>query len=419
MVLKILGTLFLLPVFLVSTLLIYWDLREPPSFAADPVLKLEHWTATSEDELKKQHNSNTEMIYFNNSFILIHAQTKWHLEDKSGAFVVKTSPDAKTWTEVTRITLPDTDVRDPKFAIIKGQLFLYFLPNLSFDPLPHTTFWSVSDDGIHWKTPEELTTVTVLHTIGEETRRVTTGGWEFWRPKTRDGKTWYMVAFGKKPPSNASISILVKSTDGINWEEVSEVYTRHPTHEPTMEFLPDGSIISTLRCGSLGTAGYEFGNPTANTVIAVAKYPYKEWTYSYSFITRFDGATLFPVEDRIFATGRNHLGPRFDMGNHLGRKRTAFYEVKPDRLIHLFDLPSNGDTAYTGVVKKGDEIYTSYYTSPIEKDYPWIAGVCFFPKTDVRIAKVSASGLVQYADQVILKNRQRRLHLSETSLRGD
>ncbi|HDP79272.1 MAG TPA: hypothetical protein ENN21_00350 [Spirochaetes bacterium] len=196
-----------------------------------------------------------------------------------------------------------------------------------------------------------------------------------------------------------TITVLLKSTDGVNWSEVSEVYTAFGNGEPAMEFMPDKSIIAVLRCGSLGTGGYEFGNATGNTIIAISKPPYREWSYAHSFITRLDGATLFPVRGRIFAAGRNHLGPRFDMGNHLAKKRTAIYEVKRDRLVHLFDLPSNGDTSYTGVVTRGDTVYVSYYTCPITKDYPWIAGICFLPKTDVRIAQFSAAGMLKLADQ--------------------
>ena len=100
------------------------------------------------------------------------------------------------------------------------------------------------------------------------------------------------------------------------------------------------------------------------------------------------------------------MGPRMDLGNHFSPKRTAFYEVEKDKLTHLFDLPSNGDTAYTGVVARGDDIYASYYTSPIDKEYPWIFAICYKTKTHIRIGKVSAKGLLEYADNV---KRQTRL----------
>lgn len=407
------GVLFLLPLMTIGVMIIYWELRMPPSFAADPALKLESWTAVPwGSDPRSFHKSNTDMIFYKGSFFLIHASTKWHLEDKKGALLVQKSSDARNWKEVARITVPGTDVRDPKFAIIKGRLFLYFLPNWNFDPEPTTTYWSVSDDGVHWPAPKELTTVTVLHkTKSGKSQEVTSGGWMLWRPKTSNGAVWYVIAFGKKPllsengaqkkkTDTDNITVLVSSNDGINWREVSEIFTAHGNGEPELEFKENGGIIATLRCGSLGTPGYVFGNATANTVIAIADAPYTRWSYAHSFITRLDGATLFRLGDRIFAVGRNHLGPRADLGNHLAKKRTAFYEVKRDRLVFLFDLPSNGDTAYTGVVQRGDDIYASYYTCPIQNDYPWIIGICFFPKTEIRVAKVSAAGLLAYADRV-------------------
>ena len=412
LVLKIAGGVFLLPVLLISVAAIYWDLRSPPPFEADPALKLEHWVAVpAGDDPAREHASNTDLVHYRGSFFLIHAQTKWHLEDKNGALVVQKSADARNWEEVKRITVPDTDVRDPKFAVINGRLFLYFLPNKNFDPDPRTTYWSVSDDGVNWRMPEELVTVTTRHIVDGEPKRVTSGGWMLWRPKTRDGKTWYVVAFGRKPMTEFSgfrnqITILLETQDGVNFEEVSEVYTAHGNGEPTLEFLPDGGIIATLRCSSLGTGGYLMGNPTANTIIATSSPPYAEWSYAHSFITRLDGATLFPVGGRIFAVGRNHMGPRSDLGNHFSPKRTAFYEVERDKLTHLFDVPSTGDTAYTGVVVRGDDVYASYYTPPIDKEYPWIFSICYKTKTEIRIAKVSGAGLLECADRV---KRQARL----------
>jgi hypothetical protein len=412
---KVAGALFLLPMVLIGVLVLYWDMRTPPSFAADPSLKLETWTAIpSGSDKHRFHKSNTDMIFYKDSFFLIHASTKWHLQDKNGVLLVQKSSDAMNWKEVARINVPGTDVRDPKFAIIKGRLFLYFLPNWKFDPDPPTTYWSVSDDGVNWQAPMELTTVKVLQkTKSGKQQEITGGGWRLWRPKTLDGAIWYVIAFGKKPilsdaggkewnayVDTNTITVLVSSTDGVNWREVSEIYTAHGNGEPELEFMENGSIIATLRCGSLGTEGYAFGNPTANTIIATADPPYTKWSFAHSFITRLDGSTMFPLGGHIFSAGRNTLGPRIDNGNHLAKKRTAIYEVRRDKLIFLFNLPSNGDTSYTGVVRRGDDIYVSYYTCPVNKDYPWILGICFFPRTEIRIAKMSAAGLLDYAGRV-------------------
>lgn len=395
-VLKVLAGLVIAPWVLIGVLFIWWNVRRPPPFATPAVLKHENSVAVAAGkDLRTQHLSNTDLVDYRGLFFLIHARTKWHLEDRNGALVVQRSADAKAWEEVARITVPGTDVRDPKFAVIGGRLFLYFLPNTAFDPSPKTTYWTVSDDGVHWQEPREVEGIRLPDGKGGWTL---SKSWNYWRPKSRDGRTWYMLASGPLPGAAKRVSVLIRSTDGLRWEMVSPVWTVFGNGEPEMEFQSDGSIIACLRCGSLGTGGYEFGNATGNTVIAVSRPPYAEWSTAHSFITRLDGSTMFTVGGRVFAAGRNHLGPRADLGNHLATKRTAIYEVKRDRLVHLFDLPSSGDTAYTGVVIRGDDVYVSYYSPPVEKDLPWIAAICFQPRTDIRVSRFSASGLLAVAD---------------------
>jgi len=135
-------------------------------------------------------------------------------------------------------------------------------------------------------------------------------------------------------------------------------------------------------------------------MIATSFNSHMNWSYAPEFQTRFDGGTLFSVDGRIFGVGRNHEGPTKDLGNHFTPKRTAFYEILDDRMVHLFDLPSCGDTAYTGVVVKDGFVYACYYTSPIEKNYAWFVGIAFFTKTEIHMAKVSTTGLVAYSDLV-------------------
>ncbi len=399
----IIGVMIIAPIFVFGGWLVYNNTRSPPDYTYDSGLELEHWTVVEAgNDPTQEHKSNTDMIFYNNSFYLIHAQTKWHLQDPNGALVIRTSPDATegSWTEIARITIPDTDVRDPKFANIGGRLFVYFLPNYNFDPGPNTTFYTYSDDGFAtFPTPEELK-VTVSGNL--------TGGWNLWRPKTADNVTWYVLGSGRKHGETSlsehdedvsnTITVLFQSTDGFNWTEVSDVYTRWGNGEACLEFLPNGEFRATFRVGGMGVPGYALGNPHGSTIIGTSSNNHQNWTFAVDVQTRLDGATLFSIGERIFAVGRNHLGPSKDMGNHFRVKRTTFYEVLEDRLIFLFDLPSSGDTAYTGVVVRGGKVYTCYYTAPITKEYAWFVNICFLTKTDIRMASVSITGLVTYAD---------------------
>ncbi|TXT66331.1 MAG: conserved membrane protein of unknown function [Promethearchaeota archaeon] len=388
---------------LLGVMLSYYYTRPAPEFESPPFVGLNTWTAIpSGDQLEKHHKSNTELLYYNNSFWMVYQNSKWHLEDKNGELVVAWSPNALegTWQTVARIKVPGYDVRDPLLTVINDTMFIYFLPNQQFDPEPEVTFWCKSKDGIIWTIPK-LVTVNVSYgdgTWGSEWE------WCFGRtePITKDNITWYVMASGFKKFLRAQ-TILLETNDGINWKEVSVVYDafyfeHYQGSEACLEFLPSGELISTIRVASMSDwTGYIFGTPHAGTIIAKSYDNLTKWSHSPDFQTRLDGARLFTVNNRTFAVGRNHLGPGL-IGNHVGRKRTAVYEVKENRLIHLFDLPSNGDTAYTGVSVVNGIVYVSYYTNPIGHDLPWIVGLAFFSASEIRIAAFSAQGLVLYAN---------------------
>jgi hypothetical protein len=60
-------------------------------------------------------------------------------------------------------------------------------------------------------------------------------------------------------------------------------------------------------------------------------------------------------------------------------------------LVYLTDLPSAGDTSYSGVVRRGDELYVSYYKNEIDRDYPWI--VSMISPSSIRLARVDLPSL--------------------------
>jgi hypothetical protein len=96
----------------------------------------------------------------------------------------------------------------------------------------------------------------------------------------------------------------------------------------------------------------------------------------------------------VFAVARWQPPPHgglWKLGGTLVRKRTGLYRVEPERLVYLSDLPSAGDTSYAGVVLREDALYTEYYTSRIDRDYPWLLGM-FLP-TELRMARIPLEAL--------------------------
>jgi hypothetical protein len=146
-------------------------------------------------------------------------------------------------------------------------------------------------------------------------------GWLFWRPKSNDGgTTWYVPAYWHAHGK----SILLRSTDGRAWQQVSVIHEGDGNDETDIEFLPDGRLLATARLEI--TPDTILGNYDGQTAIAVAAPPFTEWTTQRSRVTRLDGPNLFALDGTIYAIARYQPDPNgflTRMGGILSRKRTA------------------------------------------------------------------------------------------------
>jgi hypothetical protein len=353
--------------------LLGWAWLRPNRAEVDPRLGIQSWDLVADGE----HNSNTDLVWWRDGFLLVHAASPWHLGSPRSRLLVKRSKDARSWETLATLQVPGKDIRDPKLAQIDGRLFLYALPNEGRMATPVGTVLATSDDAVRW---------TPFEPVGPP-------GWLFWRPKTRDGRTWYASAYWH----GHGRSILLRSSDGRAWEEVSVIHDGEGNDETAIEFLPDGRLLATARLEV--TPDTVLGNDDASTLLAVAEPPYTHWTKTKTQLTRLDGPVLFPLEGRIFAIARYQPPPHgglSKLGGTLSRKRTAIFRVEPDRLVRLSDLPSAGDTSYAGVVVRDGVLWTEYYTSRIDRDYPWLLGM-FLP-TDLRMARIPVDALLALSD---------------------
>ena len=350
-----------------------YALLRPNRAQLAPSLEIESWDVVADGE----HNSNTDMIFWRGHFWLVHAASPYHLGTPKSRLVIRRSADARSWEVVATLQVAGNDIRDPKFAPIGGRLFLYALTNEGFFATPEGSVASISHDGMAW---------TQFESVGPK-------GWLLWRPKSADGKTWYVPAYWW----DHGASVLLRSQNGLEWQEVSTIYEGEGNDETAIEFLPDGRLLATARLEV--TPDTLSGNEDASTLLAVAEPPFEQWSYRKSQVTRLDGPVLFSHAGRVFAVARHQdgdRGPLMRLGGVWSRKRTALYEVTEESLCHLTDLPSAGDTSYAGVVLRDGFAYIDYYTSAIDRDYPWMIGM-FLP-TDIRMARISLDDLVALAD---------------------
>jgi hypothetical protein len=380
---KFFGYIGLILVSLVLALLIlfgYWYLR-PNRARVNPVVVVDTWDI-ARDNL---HNSNTDMTQWNGLFYLAYVSSPFHFRSTQSVLHVKYSGDqGHTWNQVETFNPAGEDIRDPKFAVIGNRLFVYALKNTSFVAEPYITVYSYTEDGMSWSKFEIVPNL---------------DGWLFWRPKTLDGVNFFNAAYWYQHGK----SVLLHSQDGINWQIVSTIHQGGHNDETEIQFLPDGRLLATARLEYDSWGDGMFGHPLGSTLITVSTDPFTTWTDQLeSKVTRLDGPYLFTYNARVYAVGRyqpdlGSSGPLTDQGSILARKRTSLFEVRLDGLAYLTDLPSDGDTSYSGLVIDGDTAYISYYTSPIDHDYAWILGM--LTPSQVRMAKVDLKVLQELANQ--------------------
>ena len=292
--------------------------------------------------------------------------------------IIWRSTNARDWTNITLLDYADNDIRDPKFAIIAGQLFLYALINQGWIADPYLTIYTNSSDGLDWSQPFKPVNGTNFEI----------DGWLFWRPKSPDNITWYVPVYWWEHGKSA----LLNSSDGVNWTYISQINEGGGNDETAIEFYDNGTIICTARIE--GVADAFLGDPNAGTLLSTSNFPYTSWNSKLTRLTRLDGPYLFKINDKIYAIARYQ--PERDalftqLGSIFSTKRTSIYMVTPEKLTYISDLPSAGDTSYPGMVIRGGQIYTCYYTSNVQHDYPWFLGM--FEPSDIKMANISVISL--------------------------
>jgi hypothetical protein len=353
-------------VLLATGLVLWWLIR--PGFTGAP--GLESWTVVP----ARRHNAFVDLVRWQGKLLLVYVASPYHAGTPRSRVIVRRSVDGRSFEQIASLRLPGRDIRDPKLGMIAGRLFLYVQANDSFFAIPSETLVATSEDGEQWT---EFAPVDAPP------------GARFWRPKSPDGRTWYVPVVVRQPAR----ALLLRSGDGRRWSKVSTIHEGEGADETAVAFGPEGRAVATVRLEP--EEGGLLGSERGGTVIATADPPYQHWDQQTSRVTRLDGPALFAIGDRFFAVGRHQPGERglfTRLGSAWSRKRTALYSVGETGLSHLADLPSTGDTSYAGVVFDGDAVLIAYYTTRPDRDVPWLLGM-FLP-TEIRMARVPISWLL-------------------------
>jgi hypothetical protein len=270
-----------------------------------------------------RHNAFTDLIRWKDMHYLCFRHGEAH-GSMDGEIRVMRSADLKTWEPCGTLNTYGDD-RDPHFAATDDRLYVYFgVWDLEHDDGHGTpgrqdvrSHFASSEDGRNWS----------------EVQSVYFEKWWLWRVRHHDNAFWSIGYSAFRPRPSVRESRLLRSEDGLNWEDVSTVTNERMSGEADMQFEDDGSMWIVTRTGEApGHAWLHRSAPDKQT-----------WT-GHDLGELIHSPAIVKWKDRFFVSGR----ARQTGGGYV----TRLWELFPreHRVQELLTLPSGGDTSYPGML---------------------------------------------------------------------
>ena len=274
---------------------------------------------------------------FDGRYYVTFREGEGHVFDKNGIAAGKIrvlrSNDGKKWKPVTLLAKDGFDLRDPKLSVAPDGRLVLVMGGSVYEGkklvqrVPHVSF---SSDGVQFSGPVPIV-------FGKE---IPYGMEWLWRLTWHDG-IGYSVIYGEK-------FALVKTTDGLHYETITEIEADGQPNETTLRFTSDGRMAMMIRREKDDHGRYGWWG--------VSERPYTDWNFKPM------GFGLGGPEFTILDDERVIMGTR-----------SYFLKDKPKTILlkggldgvfeEMCVLPSGGDCSYPGFLVVGDELWVVYYSS--------------------------------------------------------
>lgn len=290
------------------------------------------------------HNAFTDLVRYKDRWLCSFREGAGHASGE-GKLRIIASAEGRTWEPQGLVEVAGQDLRDPKLSVTPaGRLMLTSAAAVpaSRDPVrDHYSFVCFSEDGRTWTKP-----------------RPVLASWQWLWRVTWHGDTAYGVAYEWDPPGKSEArgtrAFLAKSTDGTAFTKVADFAAPGAT-EGSLAFEGETMVCLLRRDGQPNTAWVGRSEP-----------PYREWQWK-DLGVYLGGPHLVRVgKGEWLAAGR--LIEKGQARTVVGR-----LDVTGGQLTPLVTLPSGGDTSYPGLVRHGEEVWMSYYSSHEGKSAIYLA----------------------------------------------
>lgn len=290
--------------------------------------------------LDDQHHAFTDLCRFGGDlYLTFRSCPDGHGIHRSSRIQVLRG-DGERWTRVVEFSVPDRDTRDPHFLVFGGRLFVYtgtwLCPEgwTAHDINDHLGYAVWTEDGTTWHGP-----VPLEGTYGHYIWRAAAFG----DTAYLCGRRKYGYVHGPRSEGGEiTQAVMLASDDGLIWR-YHNLFTESWGDETAFVFSDTGAVTALAR---------QLQNHHA--LICRSQPPYDDWTRVA--LDRYVGGPMI-----VDWNGWQLIG---------GRKMndcppvTTLYWLVDDQLQEIAELPSGGDTSYTGFVQLDDRhALLSYYSS--------------------------------------------------------
>lgn len=286
-----------------------------------------------------RHNAFASLAHWRGRYWLAFRKGTGHVA-RDGDLVVLHSQDTKRWAQTGSWDVAGDD-RDAQLLVTKERLFLYIN---SLDQGGFHVSVTFTDDGHHWSEPQP----------------VYRPGFILWKPVVHAGR---LYAGAHRPGAAAHrLAHLVKSRDGITWEQISTIRAGQGESETSLSFAAQGRVTAFLR-----------SQVTVGGFILESLPPYQQWSQrpagvhlSGQSVYTFDGVTYLISRLLRYTPAAEAVATRAEVAGRPIDQATMVYTYDKGRLnpyCMLGPLEGNHDSSYATAVRDGDAMLVVYHRS--------------------------------------------------------
>lgn len=277
---------------------------------------------------RAQHNAFTDLARFRRDWYCVFRESSEHMRGV-GRIRLLRSTNGRAWSSVRLFRKNGIDLRDPKLSLAPGGRLMLVAGGTRFEGdryVGRRPLVSFSSDGSEWS---RLTPV-----LGD-------GDW-LWRVSWHEDRA-YGISY-RLPTRTKWTVVLLRSEDGLRYEEICDLGVGGKPNEATIRFRPDGSAVALVRREGGDKRGW----------VGTSRPPYRDWDWR-SLEQRLGGPNFLILPD-----GRMWAGTRIIAGNEA---RTCVGPLTSDSFSPSIELASGGDCSYPGMVYYRGRLWLSYYSS--------------------------------------------------------